>query len=502
MKRGIAILLMLMLLLAMPACAANETAYNDVPSGAWYAEPVNALREMGLMNGVGDNRFDADGVFTRAQLATVLYRMAGSPAVSGEDGFTDTAPGQWYTDAVLWASQNGVVEGYGNGLFGTTDATTQEQMAVMLWRNAGSYVLDATYDDPDAVEHQASDWAFDAVRWARVDGLLTDEIPFATKAPASRAQVADMVYRYLQLLERFSDVDAVSSATQKADSIEEIVLTVAGKELTVDWAENSSVDALRELLKKGDITLDMSDYGGFEKGAPLPESLPQNNEQMNTDAGDIILYQGKQFVIYYDTNSWSLTPLGKITGISKAELQSLLGAGNVTAVLSLVKLEPDAGTHTLVAYFSATGNTRPLAEYAAAYLGADLYEIVPEIPYTEDDLKYYTDCRADREQNDPDARPAIGVALPDMSQYDTVVIGHPIWHGQAPKIIYTFLESFDPSGKQLVTFCTSGSSGLGSSAENLKKLKPDATWLESRRFPIGTQKEPVETWLAEIGLKP
>ena len=82
----------------------------------------------------------------------------------------------------------------------------------------------------------------------------------------------------------------------------------------------------------------MSDYAGFEKGAPLPETLPQNNEQMNTDAGDIILFQGKQFVIYYDTNSWSLTPLGKITGISKSELRDLLGAGNVTAVLSLNRI--------------------------------------------------------------------------------------------------------------------------------------------------------------------
>ena len=501
MKRIIAMLLVL-LLLTMPACAANETTYHDVPADAWYAAAVQSLRESGLMNGVGDNRFDPDGVFTRAQLATVLYRMAGSPKVSGEDGFTDTETDQWYSDAVLWASQNGVVEGYGNCLFGTTDATTQEQMAVMLWRNAGSYVLDATYDDPNAVEHFASDWAFDAVRWARVDGLLTDEIPFAPTEPVSRAQVADMVYRYLQLLERFSDVDAVSSATQKADSIEEIVLTVAGKVMTVDWAENSSVDALRELLKKGDITLDLSDYGGFEKGAPLPETLPQNNEQMHPDAGDIILYQGKQFVIYYDANSWSLTPLGKISGMTKAELLALLGTGNVTAALSLQKTEPVSGKSTLVAFFSATGNTRPLAEYAAEYLNADLYEIVPEVPYTEDDLKYYTDCRADREQNDPGARPSISSALPDMSRYDTVVIGHPIWHGQAPKIIYTFLESFDTSGKRLVTFCTSASSGLGSSAEKLKNLTPGAEWLESRRFPIGTQKEAITEWLDDIDLSP
>lgn len=127
---------------------------------------------------------------------------------------------------------------------------------------------------------------------------------------------------------------AITASVESEES--QIALTVAGQVLTVEWAENSTTDALRELLKKGDVTLDMSDYAGFEKGAPLPEPLPQNNEPMNTDAGDIILYQGRQFVIYYDNNSWSLTPLGRITGMTKAELQALLGAGNVTATLSLI----------------------------------------------------------------------------------------------------------------------------------------------------------------------
>ena len=502
MKRFSVIVLCAVMLFSLAAAAcASENGYTDVSENEWYAGAVSALREKGIMDGVGDNRFDPDGVFTRAQLATVLYRLAGKPAVSGEDGFTDTRSGTWYSDAVLWASQNGVVNGYGNGRFGTTDPATQEQLAVMLWRSAGSYVLGSDYADADGVENAASAWAVDGVRWARVDGLLTDAIPFSPKQPAIRAQVADMVYRYLQLMERFSDVDAVSGATPKADTdgnkalvayfsctgntgriagyvadaldadlfriepetpytaadlnyndsstratreqndpsarpavsgnvgnmgdydvvflgypiwwgqapkimytfvegydlsgktivpfctsgssgigtsaanlsqsapdaawlegrrfgagsteadirawIEdlgladnkaeaEIVLTVAGTKLTVDWAENSSVDALRELLRSsGPITLDLSDYGGFEKGAPLPETLPQNNEQMNTDAGDVILYQGKQFVIYYDENSWSLTPLGKVTGMTKAQLRSLLGTGNVTATLAL-----------------------------------------------------------------------------------------------------------------------------------------------------------------------
>ena len=101
----------------------------------------------------------------------------------------------------------------------------------------------------------------------------------------------------------------------------------------------------------------------------------------------------------------------------------------------------------IVVYFSRTGNTRPLAEYIKDELNADIYEIEAKVPYTEDDIKYYTDCRADREQNDRSARPEIAGELPDFSKYNTIYLGYPIWYGQAPKIIYTFLEGVDLSGK-------------------------------------------------------
>ena len=104
---------------------------------------------------------------------------------------------------------------------------------------------------------------------------------------------------------------------------------------TATLAENSSVDALRELMTDGPLTLHMSDYASMEKGVDLGVTLPQNNEQMNTQAGDIILYQGRTFVIYYDTNSWSLTPIGKIDDVDAEELREALGDGDVTVTLSL-----------------------------------------------------------------------------------------------------------------------------------------------------------------------
>ena len=155
----------------------------------------------------------------------------------------------------------------------------------------------------------------------------------------------------------------------------------------------------------------------------------------------------------------------------------------------------------IVVYFSRTGHTKPLAEYIKDELNADIYEIEAKIPYTDDDIKYYTDCRADREQKDPSARPEIAGELPDLSKYDTIFLGYPIWHGQAPKIIYTFLESVDVSGKMVIPFCTSASSPVGSSAENLHSIASDAVWKDGTRFTIGPAREEIKEWLKQFDLK-
>ncbi len=112
-------------------------------------------------------------------------------------------------------------------------------------------------------------------------------------------------------------------------------IQVGDTTFTATLAENSSVDALKELMADGPLTLNMSDYANMEKGADLGVTLPQNNEQMDTQAGDIILYQGRTFVIYYDTNSWSLTPIGKIDDVDAETLREALGDGDVTVTLSL-----------------------------------------------------------------------------------------------------------------------------------------------------------------------
>lgn len=126
---------------------------------------------------------------------------------------------------------------------------------------------------------------------------------------------------------------------------------------------------------------------------------------------------------------------------------------------------------------------------------------MPEIPYTAADLNYGdSSSRTSVEMRDPNARPAISGAAADMGQYNTIFLGYPIWHGEAPKIISTFLESYDFSGKTIVPFCTSGGSGIGASAAHLHSLANGAEWLSGRRFSGNASQSDVTTWLGSLGL--
>ena len=158
-------------------------------------------------------------------------------------------------------------------------------------------------------------------------------------------------------------------------------------------------------------------------------------------------------------------------------------------------------TKVLVVYFSATNTTKGVAEHIADGLNADIYEIVPEEPYTNADLNYNdNNSRTTIEMNDPDVRPAISGSVENMDQYDIVFVGYPIWWGEAPRIISTFVESYDLSGKTIVPFCTSGGSGVGSSATNLEKLTDGAEWLAGKRLNGSDSQETVMEWVNSLGL--
>lgn len=165
------------------------------------------------------------------------------------------------------------------------------------------------------------------------------------------------------------------------------------------------------------------------------------------------------------------------------------------------EVSEDQGNHILVAYFSATNTTKGVAEHIANGLNADIYEIVPEEPYTDADLDYNdNNSRSTIEMNDPAARPAISGSVENMEQYEVVFIGYPIWWGEAPRIVSTFVESYDFAGKTVVPFCTSGGSGVGSSAANLEQLTSGATWMEGRRLNGSDSQDTVMEWVNSLGL--
>ena len=162
-----------------------------------------------------------------------------------------------------------------------------------------------------------------------------------------------------------------------------------------------------------------------------------------------------------------------------------------------------AGKKSIVVYFSCTDNTKTIAEYVAESTDADIYRIEPSVPYTSADLNYgNADSRTSKEQNDATARPDISGELPALDGYENVYIGYPIWWGQAPKIMYTFVENCNLSGKTVIPFCTSASSGVGTSATNLQEAdKSQAAWLTGRRFSGSSPKSDVESWILGLGLR-
>lgn len=153
----------------------------------------------------------------------------------------------------------------------------------------------------------------------------------------------------------------------------------------------------------------------------------------------------------------------------------------------------------LVAVFSASGVTKQVGKEIARVAGADFYEIVPTEIYTSADLDWMNKrSRSSIEMNDPSARPGIAGRALDMASYDTVIVGFPIWWGVAPRIIETFLESYDFSGKKIIPFCTSGGSGVGRSDTALhKNVRGDVQWAEGKQINRANEAE-IRRWLDKV----
>lgn len=187
-------------------------------------------------------------------------------------------------------------------------------------------------------------------------------------------------------------------------------------------------------------------------------------------------------------------------------LAACSGGNSGSSSESVTKAPPssavaDSGNKTLVVYFSATGSTKRTAEYIARAVGGDLFELTPEEPYTAGDLNYNDkDSRVSKEHEDVSKRdvPLVKATPDNFQEYDTVYIGYPIWWGVAAWPVNSFVSGNDFSGKIVIPFCTSASSGLGNSAEELKQTAKTGNWLDGKRFSSGVSEDEITKWIKEI----
>lgn len=243
---GLLMAFAMVLSLHIPALAAvDDTGFSDVAADAWYAEAVMYCRERGLMNGTTDTTFEPEASLTRAMLVTILYRSAGSPAVTGEDSFTDTVEGAYYADAVVWASQQELIGGYGDGRFGTNEPITRQQMTTIFWRYAGSPEPKESAAFSDAAS--AASYAASAVAWAGANGVVrpVSGDVFAPEQNATRAQAASALMNYAQLTS--SEQDQLSTPT---DSGRVLIayFSRAGENYGVGVIEKGNTEIVAEMI--------------------------------------------------------------------------------------------------------------------------------------------------------------------------------------------------------------------------------------------------------------
>lgn len=325
------------------------------------------------MSGTSATHFSPNEPTTRAMLVTILYRAAGQPETTGQSSFADVLARDYFANAVAWASENNIVTGYSRTRFGSNDPVSREQIATLLWRYAGSPSAGSAQNFAD--RNQISDYAADAVNWARANGIVNGRPGnrFDPKANATRAEVATILRNFL-------------------------------------------------------------------------------SQQSNPD-----------------------TPETPTT----------------------------TGSKTLVVYFSASGSTKAVAETIADELDADIFELVPAQPYSSDDLNWTVNgSRVNREHDDESLRDIALVAdsVDNWDEYDTVFIGYPIWWAIAAWPVNNFVKNNDFTGKTVIPFCTSSSSGLGQSGELLAEMAGTGDWLDGQRFRSGASQSDVTDWVNSLGL--
>ena len=349
-------------------------AFTDIPDDTTQVAAAT-LQGLGVVSGASGATFSPNETLTRAQMCAMAVNAMGLSDQVSTGGrktlFSDVSPSAWYNGYVNTAYGEGLVNGYGNGTFGPDDPVTREQIAAIFWRYEGS--PDSETGAGFADEEDISDYAAEAVDWARANGIVNgmEGNYFLPQDSATRAQVATLLQNYLTM------------------------------------------------------------EGTGEPDAPAEES------------------------------------------------------------------------RVLVAYFSATGNTERVANAIAEAAGGDLFEITPAEPYTDDDLDWTDEgSRVVFEYENPEERDTelVTYTPEGWDDYDVVFIGYPIWWYDAAWPVDGFVAENDFTGKTVIPFCTSSSSGLGESGQRLAELAGTGNWQEGQRFRGSASQEDVAAWVESLNL--
>lgn len=366
----------------------------------------------------------------------LLAMTATAFAAVNDTGFSDMAADAWYADAVTYVRDNGLMgsTSTADAIFSPDALTSRAMLVTILYRASGSPAVSSSAGFTDVASGM---WYTDAANWAAANGMIIGDGNghFGVDDPITREQIAAILWRYA----------GSPSVSREEDFADEATISSYASD-AVDWAWAN----------------------GIMTGKP-----------------------GNRF-----------DPQGDATRAEIAAILSRYMQMDSAVPDPLPEPEPEpGGSRVLVAYFSGSGNTEAVAQTIADTLNADLFELVPVVPYTEADLNWtVSDSRVNREHEDETLRDVKLVAdtVENWDDYDTVLIGYPIWWGIAAWPVNGFVETNDFTGKTVIPFCTSTSSGLGQSGELLEEMAGTGSWLEGRRFSERPSQSDVQSWVNDL----
>ena len=309
-----------------------------------------------------------------------------------------------------------------------------------------------------------------------------------------------------------SCADKSNEAIAQTTLSQKMYITIDGVSQPTTLYNNAATQALIAKLEEGPVTVTLNSSGGFEIWGALGFSLPTSNEQITTQPGDVILYNGSNICLMYGTNSWSYTRLGHIDDLNDSELRSFLKAGesNIEVTLSLQPVSPQPTSNTLVIYYSYTNHCHEIVQTLTSQIDADVLRIYPKDKNQQYEANGYAIGMQllntiNANPNSAESYPEIDPVSVSLDDYDTFIIVTPLWWSQMAAILQTYLfhHGAEMAGKDVGLIVSSHSSGISGVVADAERLIPDANWMGQALWINNANHDNratlIQNWLSDIG---